>query len=86
MCLGIPGRIEALDDSLATVTFGSVIRKVDVRLIDEPRVGDYILVHAGFAINRISEADALETLALLQQIAEETGFGPSDEEVRESSS
>ena len=77
MCLGIPGKIETInEDLIAMVTFGTVKRRVDVRLVDDPKVGEYVLVHAGFAINKISETEAKETLELLTQIAEETGFGP----------
>jgi len=68
MCLGIPGRIEAIEDSTATVSFGTVKREVDVRLLENVKVGDYVLVHAGFAINKLSEKDAQETLGLLREM------------------
>ena len=68
MCLGIPGKIESLDDTLATVTFGTVKRRVDVRLLENVSVGDYVLVHAGFAINKINEKEALETLDLIREL------------------
>ena len=70
MCLGIPGKIEELQDTLATVTFGSVKRQVDVRLLENVSVGEYVLVHAGFAINKISEHEAIETLELIRELAE----------------
>ena len=80
MCLGIPGKIESVEEHLATVSFGSVKRKVDIRLINEPAPGDYVLVHAGFAINKISEDEAMETLALIEQIADAAGLGPAEGE------
>ncbi len=71
MCLGIPGKIIEIDDIHATVTFGSVKRQIDIRLVEGVKVGEYVLVHAGFAINKISKEDAEETLELIRQIAEQ---------------
>lgn len=68
MCLGIPGKIEELKDTTATVSFGSVRRQIDVRLIENAAVGDYVLVHAGFVINKISQREAEETLDLIRQL------------------
>ncbi|MCX7765326.1 MAG: HypC/HybG/HupF family hydrogenase formation chaperone [Candidatus Sumerlaeia bacterium] len=69
MCLGIPGRIEEIKGSLATVTFGTVRREVDIRLLDNVQVGDFVLVHAGFAINKINQQEAEATLELLRELA-----------------
>ena len=77
MCLGIPGRIMEIPDrqaGLATVDISGVRREVSVALVDEPsaplEVGDWVLIHVGFALARIDEDDARETLALLAKGAE----------------
>ena len=74
MCLGIPGRIVDVPDrqaGLATVDISGVRRSVSVALVDEPAApiepGDWVLVHVGFALSRIDEAQAHETLELLRQ-------------------
>ena len=69
MCLGIPGKVEEIKGELATVSFGSVRREVDIRLLEDVEVGEYVLVHAGFAINKINQQEAEETLALIREIA-----------------
>jgi hydrogenase expression/formation protein HypC len=68
MCLAIPARVIRLDGSKAEVDFGEgVLREVNVTLVDA-KVGDYVLVHAGYAIQTVDEKDALETLALWKEI------------------
>ncbi|MFH1070133.1 MAG: HypC/HybG/HupF family hydrogenase formation chaperone [Candidatus Glassbacteria bacterium] len=68
MCLGIPGRVEEVDGGQARVSFGGAVRGVSLDLLDEPvATGDYVLVHAGFALERIDEREALETLDLLRE-------------------
>jgi hydrogenase expression/formation protein HypC len=68
MCLAIPARVIRLDGSKAQVDFGEgVLREVNVTLVDA-KVGDYVLVHAGYAIETVDEKDALETLALWKEI------------------
>ncbi len=73
MCLGIPGKIiEILDNpglKMCKMDFGGVIREVCIETIPEAKVGDYAIVHAGFALNLLSEEDANETLELLREIA-----------------
>ena len=79
MCLGIPGQIVALDAeqaSLATVEIAGVKRRINIAcIVDEahPRdscLGDWVLVHVGFAMSRIDEAEAAQTLALLTELGE----------------
>ena len=77
MCLGIPGLIVAVADregGLATVDVSGVRRSVSIALVDEPAApieeGDWVLVHVGFALARIDEEQARETLELLQRGAE----------------
>lgn len=68
MCLAIPGKIIDLTKNKAHVDFGDgVLREVDVTLV-EVRVGDYVLVHAGYAIQILDEKEAKETLELWSQI------------------
>ena len=69
MCLGVPGKIIAIEGVVATVDFWGVRRPVRLDVVDEPvAVGDYILNHVGFAIRRIPAEDALATLALYEEL------------------
>ena len=68
MCLAVPARIEALlPDKMATVTLGGVRLSVSLALIDEPAVGDYVIVHVGFALAKLDQAEAERTLSLLRE-------------------
>jgi len=68
MCLAIPAKIMSLDGSKANVDFGQgVLRAVNVSLVDT-KVGEYVLVHAGYAIQVLQEKEALETLSLWNDI------------------
>jgi hydrogenase expression/formation protein HypC len=68
MCLAIPARVNELDGEVAKVDFGEgVLRQVDVTLV-EVEVGDYVLVHAGYAIQVLSEEEAEETLRLWKEV------------------
>ncbi|ULO23366.1 HypC/HybG/HupF family hydrogenase formation chaperone [Methylocystis sp. SB2] len=79
MCLGIPGCIVSIDnadDLVATVDVSGVRRQINIScVVDEAHpvescVGDWVLVHVGFAMSRINEAEAAETLRLLQELGE----------------
>ena len=74
MCLGVPGLINEIREQdglrMASVDFGGVVRDVCLDYVPEAKVGDYCLVHVGFALNLISQAEAQETLALLREIAQ----------------
>ena len=73
MCLAIPGHlIEFVDEPnrLAKVDVAGVLRNVNVGLLDDPRPGDWVLIHVGFALSRVDEAEAHATLALLQRMGE----------------
>lgn len=69
MCLAIPMKIVTKDGFSATVEAGGVSREINLRLLENAQVGDYVLVHAGFAIEKIDEQEAKETLDLMQHIA-----------------
>lgn len=76
MCLGIPGQIKKrwlapeTDMPMAQVDFGGIGKEICLALEPEAEVGDYVMVHVGFAISRINQAEAEETLALLRQMGE----------------
>lgn len=69
MCLAIPARILELEPATdgAVVSLDGVRRSVSLALIDDAEVGDYVLVHVGYALNRISPEEAAETLALMRE-------------------
>lgn len=73
MCLGIPGKIIEIDSSsgmrMAKIDFDGVVRQACVEAIPEAKVGDYTIIHAGFALNVLSESEAKETLDMLNEIA-----------------
>jgi hydrogenase expression/formation protein HypC len=71
MCLAVPGKILSIDkEQIANVDFGGVERPVNVSLV-EVSVGDYVIVHAGYAIQVLSEEEALQSLEMFRQILEE---------------
>ena len=74
MCLGIPGRIAKIYQkdglNMATVDFGGVQREVCLDYVPEAKVGDYCIIHVGFAISLVGEAEARETLDMLQEISD----------------
>ena len=71
MCLGVPMQIQEINENVATAAVGGTSRKVYLDVLDEEaKVGDYVIVHAGFAIHKIDEEEARETLRLF----EEAGF------------
>jgi len=70
MCLAIPARVMSVEGTKANVDFGQgVVRDVNITLV-EAKVGDYVLVHAGYAIQVIEEKEALETISLWNDILE----------------
>ncbi|SFL46856.1 HypC/HybG/HupF family hydrogenase formation chaperone [Pelosinus propionicus] len=68
MCLAVPGKILARQDMLATIEVGGVTRKVSVMLLPDAQVGDFVLMHAGFAVQVIDEEEAQKTLALFKEL------------------
>jgi hydrogenase expression/formation protein HypC len=69
MCLAIPVRIVSIDGDEAETDIGGVRRRVSIAFTPEARVGDYVLLHTGYAITVVDEAEAEETLKLLEEIA-----------------
>lgn len=70
MCLAIPAKVQSIDGFEADVEIGGVSRTISIMLTPDARVGDYVYVHTGYAISVVDEADALETLRLLRELAE----------------
>ena len=70
MCLAVPLRVNSIDGATAEVELGGVSRRVSLVLTPEARVGDYVLVHTGFAIGVLDEHEAQQTLALLAELEE----------------
>jgi len=69
MCLAIPALVKSIEDKEAEVEIGGITRRISLWLTPEARVGDYVLVHTGYAINILDEEEAEETLTLLREIA-----------------
>ena len=83
MCLGVPGKIiEIYNDRglrMCKVDFGGAVREACIETLPDAKIGDYTIVHAGFALSLLSEEDALTTLDLLRQIsAVEDGLADED--------
>jgi hydrogenase expression/formation protein HypC len=70
MCLAIPALITSIDGVEAEVEIGGVGRTISIMLTPEAKAGDYVYVHTGFAISVVDEAEAMESLRLLQELAE----------------
>ncbi|MEW5806410.1 MAG: HypC/HybG/HupF family hydrogenase formation chaperone [Acidobacteriota bacterium] len=67
MCLGIPMKVVKIEENLGIVETGGVKRRIFLDLIDDVKEGDYVIVHAGYAIHRIDEKEAQENLDLIRQ-------------------
>jgi hydrogenase expression/formation protein HypC len=70
MCLAVPMRLMARDEGLGVVEVDGVRREVSLMLLDDAKVGEFLLIHAGYAIGRVDEAEAKETIELLRQLGD----------------
>ncbi|MBM4460480.1 MAG: HypC/HybG/HupF family hydrogenase formation chaperone [Chloroflexi bacterium] len=75
MCLGVPGKVLSIEPNAVGVTmgkvsFGGVTKEICLAYTPEAQIGDYVIVHAGFALNRLDEAEALEVFELLKEMGE----------------
>jgi len=72
MCLGIPSKVIEVDEAFKTgkIDYLGTKIKTNFALLDNIKIGDWVIVHAGFAISRLDEADALETLDMLREMAD----------------
>jgi hydrogenase expression/formation protein HypC len=69
MCLAIPALIKLIEDKEAEAEIGGITRRISLWLTPEAKVGDYVLLHTGYAINILDQEEAEETLKLLEEIA-----------------
>jgi hydrogenase expression/formation protein HypC len=80
MCLAIPGKVLEIDRNgspvMGTVSFGGTQKKVCLEWLPEVRVGDYVIVHVGFALSTVDEQEALETLKMFKEMGELDGDEP----------
>jgi len=67
MCLAIPSKIVKIDDNIGIIDVDGVQRTASLLLLEDPKVGEYVIVHAGFAIKKIDEEAAIETLQMLRE-------------------
>jgi hydrogenase expression/formation protein HypC len=68
MCLSIPARIESIDGEMAVVNVGGVEYNASLQMVEDVHIGDYVLLHTGFAIQKISEEEARETFELFKEL------------------
>jgi hydrogenase expression/formation protein HypC len=73
MCLAVPGEIIKIDDSnpdfkMAKVSFGGINKEICIQFVPEAKIGDYVLVHVGFALSKLDEKDAEETFRILREM------------------
>ncbi len=70
MCLAVPVKVLKIEDLKAVVELGGLTRQASIMLVPDTQVGDYVLLHAGFAIQKLNEREAKETIRLFAEIAE----------------
>ncbi len=68
MCVAVPMKIKKIKDAKGVVEIGGTEREVSFKLLRDVQVGDYVIVHAGFAIQKLDEKEALETLELFKEL------------------
>ena len=70
MCLSVPAKIVEINGEMARVAVGETIVNASLQMLDDVEIGDYVLLHTGFALQKISPADAAETLVLFEELEE----------------
>jgi hydrogenase expression/formation protein HypC len=75
MCLAVPGKVISIDESnpelrMAKVNFGGVNKNICIQWVPDVKVGEYILAHVGFALNKVDEKDAEETIKILREMGD----------------
>lgn len=70
MCLSIPAEIISIEGEMAQVSIGGTMVKASLQLLDNPKIGEYVLLHSGFAIERLSKDEADETMRLFKELEE----------------
>jgi hydrogenase expression/formation protein HypC len=79
MCLSLPARIISIEGDMGQVSVGGVIFQAGLQMVEGVRVGDYVLLHAGFAIEKMKEEEAMETLRLLKEMEDAINGSDGDE-------
>lgn len=69
MCLAIPSKIVEINDKMAVIDVDGVQRECSLLMLEDPKIGEYVIVHAGFAIHKIDEQSAMESLQILKEAA-----------------
>ncbi len=70
MCLSIPAKVISIQENAAKVSVGGSIVTISLHLLDEVKPGDYVLVHSGFALQKLSEDEAIETINMINQLTD----------------
>jgi len=70
MCLSVPAKIVEINGEMARVAVGETIINASLQMLDDVEIGDYVLLHTGFALQKISPTDAAETLVLFEELEE----------------
>ena len=78
MCLAIPGKILEINGNSALVDFDGIKQKIIIALIQNPEIGKFVIVHAGYAIEMMNEKDALEAIEQWKEMSEELGIDIED--------
>jgi len=68
MCLAIPAEVVTVEGNTGTVDFCGLLQEINLELVEDVKPGDYVLIHVGFAIEKLSKEDALETLAIFKEL------------------
>ncbi|MBU2521394.1 MAG: HypC/HybG/HupF family hydrogenase formation chaperone [Proteobacteria bacterium] len=69
MCLAIPSKIVKIENTIGTIDVAGIKKEISLLLLEDAKVGDYVIVHAGFAIHKIDESTAMESLKYLRELA-----------------
>lgn len=67
MCLSIPAKVESIEGEMAVVSVGGTTYNASLQMVEDIKIGDYVLLHTGFAIQKISEDEALQTLKVFEE-------------------
>jgi hydrogenase expression/formation protein HypC len=70
MCLSVPAEILSIDGQMARASVGGAIREISLQLVEDMHIGDFVLLHTGYAIEKISAEEAAETIRLLRELGE----------------
>ncbi len=79
MCLSLPARIISIEGDMGQVSVGGVIFRAGLQMVEGVKVGDYVLLHAGFAIEKMKEEEAMETLRILKEMEDSISESGGDE-------